>query len=91
MTVDLDPPLFRDRLAIAVVTRRAVRHFAVGGNFTVSGSKEPLAVLIHDGTSLRAWRIGGGEMTATEADHLLPGVEDRLLAGWRKAFAEDPG
>ena len=89
MTVAMDPPLLRDGLAIAAITRRRVWHLAAGGGLAVSGQKDPLAVLLHDGEALRGFRADGGAMTPAEIERLLPGAGRALEAAWQAAYGDE--
>jgi hypothetical protein len=86
MTLALDPPILRGGMAIAAVARRHVWHLAAGGALSAAGWKDPVAVLLHDGRTLRAIDMAGRTLTDEAARALLPGAEDRLAALWQASF-----
>jgi hypothetical protein len=98
MAVTLDPPVFRHGLAVAALSRVSLWRIDRAGGAALAGSKHPLAVLLHDGTSLRAFDLAGRALTGSEVETLHPGAALTLAAAWRDhrdaapaGFSGDPG
>ena len=81
MTVALGPPLVVGDLAVAAIIQTQVSARQLfGGMIAASGSKVPLAVLVHNAGRLSAYRCDGRPMTLSEAERLCPGSIARMEA-----------
>lgn len=83
MAVVLDPPVHCNGVAIAALARILLVPVAGLHGLSVLGNKQPLAVLLHDGTTLRGFDIGGRPLSRAEVDALLPGAAGALAKAWR--------
>jgi hypothetical protein len=86
MTLALDPPVLCRGLVIAAVVRRRLSHLSAGGGLAASGGKDPVAVLLHDGTSLAGIDLAGAPLSRRKLEALVPGAADRLAAVWQAAY-----
>jgi len=66
----------------------------LAGGVAVAGSKRPLAVLLHDGSTLRAFDPAGHPMSPAWVEVLHPGAAGMLAALWQQerdaAFSGEP-
>jgi len=83
MAVVLDPPVHCNGLAIAALARVMILPIAGPQGLSVLGHKQPLAVLLHDGTTMQGFDIAGHPLSPTEVDSLLPGAAGTLEKAWR--------
>lgn len=89
MVVVLDAPLHAHGVVIAALARVMLVPMAGPQGLSVLGQKQPLAVLLHDGTALLAFDIAGRPLSGAEVDALLPGAAGVLDSAWRSR--NDPG
>jgi hypothetical protein len=83
MSVVLDLPVFRQGLAVAALSRVSLWRIDRAGGVALAGSKQPLAVLVHDGTGLRAFDLSGRALSGDEVETLHPGAALTLAAAWQ--------
>lgn len=95
MVVMLEPPVFRSGWAVSALARVMLWPVAHAGGVAVAGSKQALAVLLHDGTRLRAFDLAGHPMSDARVEALHPGAAGMLAALWKEqrdaAFSGDTG
>lgn len=65
---------------IGAVVETSVHVASQGGGLQGTGSKHPLAFLIHDGRMLSVFDAEGGPITEAHADRLCPGSVQRMLS-----------
>jgi hypothetical protein len=82
MAVTHDPPVFRNGWAVSALARVMLRPMGLADGVAIAGSKHPLAVLLHDGTSLRAFDLVGHPMSLAAVEALHPGAARTLAAAW---------
>jgi hypothetical protein len=94
MAVTLEPPVFRNGLAVSALARVRLWPVGLAGGVAITGSKRPLAVLVHDGSTLRAFDLAGHPMSSARVEALHPGAAGTLAALWQQhrdaAFSGDP-
>ena len=83
----LDVPVQCGGLAIAALARITLWPIAGSRGLSVAGYKRPLGVLLHDGTTLRAFDVAGRPLTGAEVDALLPGAGRTLAEAWHSRNA----
>ncbi len=95
MAVMLEPPVFRNGLAVSALARVMLWPVGLAGGVAVAGGKLPLAVLLHDGATLRAFDLTGQPMSPARVEALHPGATGALAALWQEhrdaAFSGEPG
>ena len=94
MVVTLEPPVFRNGVAVSALARVSLWPVGLAGGVAITGSKRPIAVLLHDGTDLRAYDLAGHPMSPARVEALHPGTAATLAALWQQhrdaAFSGDP-
>lgn len=83
MAVVLDSPVHCGGLVIAALARIVLWPVAGAAGLSVVGHKQPLGVLLHDGSTLQAFDIAGRPLPGAEVEALLPGAGLTLATAWR--------
>jgi len=83
MAVTLEPVVFRSGLAVSAIAHVTLWPVVRGCGVAVAGSKQPIAVLLHDGRVLRGFDLGGRPLAEAEVEALRPGSALALATAWR--------
>ena len=83
MAVTLETPVFRNGWAVSALARVSLWPVGLADGVAIAGSKQPLAVLLHDGTGLRAFDPAGHPLSQAAVETLHPGAAHALAAAWR--------
>ncbi len=81
--VTLEPAVCRHGFALSVLARVVLWPAGRADGIAVSGGKQPLAVLLHDGTTLRGVDLAGRVLSPDAVERLLPGATRSMAAAWQ--------
>jgi len=81
MSIRLDPPRRIGARRVAALVSTRIDRGRWPGGVSVFADKRPVAILIAEGATVRAFRPDGAPMTLAEVDVLCPGAVDRVHTG----------
>ena len=74
MTLILDPVRASGDWSVAVLSETVIRARQAGGGVFATGSKRPVAVVVHDGAALHAMDLKGRPLDVTTLEEGCPGL-----------------
>ncbi|WP_439154809.1 hypothetical protein [Yoonia sp.] len=69
-----------DTTVVAAVVGNAVKTYAIGPVFLITGNRRPFALLVRRGDLIDAFTPAGAPMTMAEVDTFCPGAVAQVLS-----------